>query len=190
MNLQALKDYAPLIAISIAFFSLGVSSCAFFLGLMNYRRDRAKVTVWLQWNGALGPYKPDSNERYQMCHIIVTNEGRRPISILHVGLLFPDSEISQNLLEPSQQSGVKLTEGDPPLIVKTQQDEKLREQIKDWRKVRAYVTDSTGKEYYSRRMGIAPRWPKAPTGGVNLLSRPDGAWYKRLPWIKNKLPNS
>jgi hypothetical protein len=131
---------------------------ALVLGILNYLRDRPKVDVVLQWNMRAIPetaLPPDQRE----CGIItVTNSGRRPVYISHVCLKVPRHYGKDTLLLVDSVEGHKLSEGDPGVrfIVPYKG---LAKYSKDWQKIRAQVSDSTGKVWASKRRRLQkPEW--------------------------------
>lgn len=81
--------------------------------------------------------------------VSVTNTGRRVIYISHVCLILPRGYKNRVLLLLDTVSGHKLAEGDPPsiFIVKNEIQKKY---AKDLSRIRAQVSDSTGKVYKSK----------------------------------------
>jgi hypothetical protein len=64
------------------------------------------------------------------------------------------------LLLADSVEGRKLSEGDPPAIFIVPYDG-LEKYSKDWKEVRAQVSDSTGLVYFSRRRKMkTPTWVK------------------------------
>jgi hypothetical protein len=100
---------------------------------------------------------PDQRE----CGLItVTNSGRRPVYISHVCLKLPRHYEKDTLLLVNSVEGRKLSEGDPSarFIVPHRG---LDTYSKDWQKIRAQVSDSTGRVYFSRRRKMeTPKWVK------------------------------
>lgn len=122
----------------------------FVLGVMNYLRDRAKIVVTLQWDmkgTAGGPYDP--NKFYGV--VRVTNIGRRAIYVSHASLRLPKGADHPYLLLVDGIPGEKLSEGDPPPLYAIAQ-EGLEKYAKDWRKIIAQVSDSTGKVRKSKKL--------------------------------------
>jgi hypothetical protein len=132
----------------------------FVLGVMNYLRDRAKIFVELQWDMKVtsgGPYDP--NKSYGV--VRVTNIGRRAIYISHASLRLPRGYDHPYLLLADGIPGKKLSEGDSPEIYAITQ-EGLAKYAKDWRRVIAQVSDSTGKTWTSRKIkkDKIPTWAR------------------------------
>lgn len=128
------------------------------LGILNYNRDKAKINVTLQWDmKILDSPKYDENKSWGT--ITVTNIGRRPIYISHASIKLPRGYKSTHLLLVEGISGKKLAEGDPPETFILDQ-ESLGEYSIVWKKLRAVVIDSTGKNYYSKKIKTknAPSW--------------------------------
>lgn len=130
----------------------GIIGCV--LGVLNYLRDRAKIIVHLVWDmKPFGHTNFDMNKLYGC--ITVTNVGRRSVFISHVAIKFPKKNEYGLIFEGL--AGEKLVEGDPPKRYPVEQDG-LEEYSKDWRKIRAQVTDSAGKLYYSKTTSKCPSW--------------------------------
>jgi hypothetical protein len=122
----------------------------FMLGVMNYLRDRAEIFVELQWDMKVtegGPYDP--NNSYGV--VRVSNIGRRAIYISHASLRLPKGYDHPYLLLADGIPGKKLSEGDSPQVYAITQDG-LAKYAKDWRRVIAQVSDSTGKTWTSKKM--------------------------------------
>lgn len=125
------------------------------LGILNYLRDRPRVVVHLRWgmqligDGHLGSAQDE-------CGVVeVTNCGRRPVFVSHVCLRLPKHSDSALLLLRSTIRGQRLGEGDPPITVVIPYDVTSK-YLKDWRLIRAQVSDSTGRVYVSRRATHGP----------------------------------
>jgi hypothetical protein len=58
--------------------------------------------------------------------------------------------------------GHKLSEGDPPAVFLVDK-EGLEQYANEWRNIRAQVSDSTGKEWLSKKVTVAPSWAKSPS---------------------------
>lgn len=126
------------------------------LGILNFRRDKAKVTVKLAWD--MEPYdviSSDLGENKLYCCITVTNEGRRPVFISHVAIKRPGKD--KYLLLVKGVKGKTLREGDPPEKYVIPQD-RLGQYSKEWRKLRGYVENSSGRRYYSKPVSERPSW--------------------------------
>ena len=130
----------------------------FVLGVMNYLRDRAKIVVELQWDMKVTPGGPyASNKSYGA--VRVANVGRRAIYISHASLRLPKGHDASHLLLADGIPGKKLSEGDSPQVYAILQDD-LARYAKDWRKVVAEVSDSTGRTWTSRKIARdkTPSW--------------------------------
>lgn len=127
----------------------------FVLGVLNYLRDRHKVVVSLQWDMSMA-----SDDRFdhdiKWGVITVTNVGRRPTYVSHVALKLPRGYDHSHLLISGSIHGKKLTEGDPSEIFVVNQ-EGLEKYSKDWHKLRAQISDSTGKVWFSKAQKAAER---------------------------------
>ncbi|MCH8305405.1 MAG: hypothetical protein IIB94_09795 [Candidatus Marinimicrobia bacterium] len=128
------------------------------LGILNFKRDKAKVKVTLQWDmKILGNPKYDENKSWGI--VTVVNIGRRPIFISHASIKLPRGFDASFLIIAEGMSGKKFSEGDPPeTFILTQED--LGKYSAVWKKLRATVIDSTGKEYHSKKviMKNPPSW--------------------------------
>lgn len=132
------------------------------IGVFNFWRDKGRLVVRLQWDMAI---TGESEEKRVGC-ITVTNSGRRAIFMSHVALLLPKGgEYSQFLIRDGLK-GQKLSEGDPPAVFPVDQ-EGLEQYANDWRNIRAQVSDSTGKEWFSKKVSVAPAWAKRPNPAVH-----------------------
>lgn len=131
-----------------ALLGVALGSASLALGICNYLRDRPKIKVHLQWGMEILDNSLPKAERD--CGLVrVTNEGRRPAYISHVCLVLPKPYKNRVLLMMESVQGQKLSEGDPPatFIVPHDVPEKYS---KDLRKIRARVSDSTGRVYFSK----------------------------------------
>lgn len=132
----------------------------FVLGVMNYLRDRAKIVVELQWDMKVTPGGPyDPNKSYGV--VRVSNIGRRAIYISHASLRLPKGYDHPFLLLADGIPGKKLSEGDSPETYAVTQ-EGLAKYAKDWRKVIAQVSDSTGTTWTSKKIAKSkiPSWAR------------------------------
>lgn len=148
-----LNDLGTLVAVV-------VGTAGLVLGVLNFLRDRPKVVVELQWDTTamnLPDYDPDKFWGV----IRVTNTGRRPIFISHVAIKLPKKYEDTHLLIMEGLQGTTLEEGAPPLVFPVDQDG-LEKYAKGWKKLRAQVSDSTGKVWFSPRVwnGQKPSWAK------------------------------
>jgi hypothetical protein len=94
---------------------------------------------------------------------VVANVGRRPVYIRVANLQLPKGYKHTNLLITDGIAGKRLAEGDAPVHFTVSQDG-LQEYAKDWRKIRAIVYDSAGKEYLSSRKPNKNHPPSWATG--------------------------
>jgi len=81
--------------------------------------------------------------------VTVTNVGRRTIYISHAALKLPKGYQCTHLLLMEGIGGQALSEGGPPASYVITQGG-LEKYKKDWYKIRAQVSDTAGKEYFSR----------------------------------------
>jgi len=136
---------------AIAGLMFGLS--AFVLSIVNYLHDRALVVVDLIWDMTVAA------DGRQVGIITVANIGRRPIFVSHAALRLPKEAKRSLILINSSVPGEKLCEGDRPLQYIVPQ-ETLKGYAPFWDKIRASVSDSTGKAWYSKKGGIKkkPSW--------------------------------
>lgn len=127
------------------------------LGILNHLRDRPKVLVKLHWDMSVTDnLKFDPRKKW--CLVTVTNCGRRPIYISHASLKLSKGYKYTHLLIQEAIRGEKLGEGDPPVSYVVSQDG-LEEYKNDWHKIRAVVTDTAGRKYYSKvNKSKPPSW--------------------------------
>lgn len=149
---MTITDYAALIGIIS-----GISGLT--LGIIIFLRDKGKVSVTLKWD--MKPYgdtKYDKNKLYGV--VTVTNIGRRPVFFSHVALKLPRRhKEKQYIILFEGITGKKLSEGDQPAQYMIDQDG-LDRFSKDWNRIRAEVSMSTGKKYFSKRVREIPSWVK------------------------------
>ena len=126
------------------------------LGLSNYFRDRAKITVRLLWDMAW----TDEAESKKIGCIIITNTGRRAIYISHVALRLPKGDDISHFLIQGGIKGQKLSEGDSPATFPVEQDG-LEVYANKWQEIVAEVSDSTQKVWLSKRVVHRPSWANA-----------------------------
>lgn len=144
--------------VSVIALVFGVSG--FVLGVLNYLRDRHKVVVSLRWDLEATPGSGYDPEKLWGV-ITVTNVGRRPTHISHVALKLPKGYDHSHFVQMGSITGKKLTEGDPSEIFVVDQNS-MEQYAKDWRKIVAQVSDSTGTVWYSKelRADQIPSWAK------------------------------
>lgn len=150
---MALKDLISVLALVLAV-------AGFVLGVMNYLRDRHRVVVTLAWDlDASDGSGLDQTRQWGV--ITVTNVGRRSTYVSHVALKLPPGHDASHLLIMQGLHGQKLTEGDPTVMLPIDQ-EGMEAYSKDWRKIVAQVSDSTGKVWYSKRLKTnqVPSWAR------------------------------
>lgn len=127
------------------------------IGVFNYLRDRGRIVVLLQWDMAMTG--EDATKRFAC--ITVTNVGRRAVYISHAALRLPKGEDISHFLIRDGLKGQKLSEGDPPAIFSVDQSG-LAAYAGKWREIVAQVSDSTGKEWVSKKASTIPSWAKSP----------------------------
>jgi hypothetical protein len=132
-----------------------LGTAGFMMSWMNYLRDRPQVRVSLQWD------MTNSQTREMMGLVRVVNVGRRPIFISVVALELPKGSKDSHLVLVDSIQGAKLSEGDPPKGFPVKYAG-LHQYAKHWRQIRAYVEDSAGKKYRSKRLPDphVPTWVK------------------------------
>ncbi len=148
----------PIFALIISLISLVISLSSFLVSFLNFRRDKYKLVVELDWDSGKFYVGMRSNVKETWGTITVSNRGRRPIYIRNVGIKYPDDERIFNLLGEERIEGVKLGEHNAPIIVKVPQNELLKRYAKDWKKLYAVAFDISGKEYKSGRPWNKPSW--------------------------------
>ncbi len=138
----------------------GVSG--FVLGVLNYFRDQHRIIVRLQWDlEVTADSGYDHTKKWGS--IVVTNVGRRPTYVSHVALALPKGYDASHLLIMGGIHGKKLTEGDPSEVFVVEQTG-MEVYAKDWRRIVAQVSDSTGKTWSSKKCRVdeMPSWAKSP----------------------------
>ena len=134
----------------------GVSG--FAIGILNYLRDNPKILIELQWD--MSSYgNTGFNENELVGVIRISNTGRRPIYVSHVALKLPKGYEDTHLVISDGLVGQKLQEGDQPLTFPVSQ-EGLEKYKTKWKDIRAQVSGSTGKVWYSKKItkGQLPSW--------------------------------
>lgn len=132
------------------------------LGILNYVRDRARLKVTMQWDlESFGTTEYDNEKLWGV--INVTNIGRRPMHFSHVAIKLPSGYDASYLLINGGIEGKTLTEGSPTATFPVSQDG-MERYSKEWTRIVAQVTDSTGRVWESKRLGRneKPTW----AGGV------------------------
>lgn len=126
----------------------------FILGVLNYLRDQYKIIVTLNWDM--------TNADGKLLGVItVTNIGRRSSYVSHVALRLPKGYENTQLIIASSVYGKALHEGSSPEKFFVLQDN-MEQYAKDWQNVLAQVSDSTGKEWVSKKIKTnqIPSWAK------------------------------
>ena len=148
-----------------------------FLGLFSYLRDKPKVKVHLQWGMQIHG-DPNRDSEKEIGIVTVANVGRRPIYLSHVALKLPRNFSWRYMVLCEGITGNRLAEGDPPKTFTVDHDEiitKLGEEFNNcpnvWKKIRAQVSDSAGKHYYSGKIKEEPSWSWVLKS--NLALKPD-----------------
>ncbi|GEM_PF-2406863 len=126
------------------------------LSIVNYLRDRSKLVVTLRWDMTI------STTHEQVGVIRISNVGRRPAYVSHVALKMPKGAGTSHILLADGIYGKKLEEGSEPLVYPVHYDSVLKTQSAHWREIRAQVSDSTGKEWLSKKNSdmMRPSWAK------------------------------
>lgn len=140
------------------------------IGVFNFWRDKGKLVVRLQWDMA----NTGEPEEKRVGCITVTNSGRRAIFMPHVALRLPKSGEYSHFLIHDGLKGQKLSEGDPPAVFPVDQ-EGLEQYANEWKDIRAQVSDSTGKEWLSKKISVVPSWAKIPNPAVHRTLRDKAA---------------
>ncbi len=134
---------------------------ALVLSITNYLRDNPKVTVKLLWDMSVTDNpRYDRNKLWGM--VTVANVCRRPIYVRIANLKLPKGHRHSHLVLSEGIAGNRLSEGDAPAIFIVSQDG-MEEYAKDWRKIRAAIYGSAGREYLSPKKtsrDSAPSWAK------------------------------
>ena len=151
------------VVVSLSGFLLGAIGTT--LGVMNFLRDRGKLMVRLQWDMAMTSDDPLDQDKRLAC-ITVTNVGRRAVYMSHVALRLPRGEEISHFLIQGGLKGQKISEGDPPSVFPVEQDG-LEAYGGKWQEIVAQVSDSTGKEWVSKKVQTIPSWAKTPNHSLN-----------------------
>ncbi len=123
-----------------------------FLGILSYRRDKANVEVFLQWDMNTDPPQ-DNDDKVGVLRI--SNIGRRPVYLSHA---YVRASRQQNpLILAETISGFKIGEADPPKIIAVPQ-KGLSQFSKNWDQVEVVITDTAGNNYVSNRASKKPSW--------------------------------
>jgi len=147
MNFYATPSVTQLAALV----GMVLGTAGFVMGLMNYLRDKPKVTVTLKWDMR----EVGTNNLIGLLR--VSNIGRRPIYISIAALQVPKGFRHSHLVLTESIPGKKLSEGDAPAIFRINY-QGLEKYSKCWRDVRGYAEDSAGG------------W-QVPLGGAGAASR-------------------
>jgi len=139
-----------IIAVTVSLLSLCVS-------FLNFRRDKYKVVVDLDWDNGNHHIGMRSYVVETWGRITVRNEGRRRISIKIIGIKYPDNERVYSLLKDENAEGVRLDEHDW-IELKVPQDNFLKKYSKDWKKLHAVALDISNREYKSGKPWNKPSW--------------------------------
>jgi len=149
-----INDIGTIAAIIVGTGGLGFS-------ISNFLRDAPKVILDLRWD--MSPFNlPGFDDDESVGVITVTNTGRRTIYVSHVAIELPRGGEDKYLLIGEGIKGEKLEEGAPPLFYPVKQ-EGLDKYARHWKKMRAQVTDSTGKVWKSPKQNVSkpPSWAKS-----------------------------
>jgi hypothetical protein len=147
-SIISLSDVAALLGMVLG-------TAGFVMSLMNYLRDRPRVTVSLKWDMT----EISSNKKFGF--VSVANIGRRPIYISIAALRLPEGFKHSHLILKQSIPGAKLSEGDASARFLVDCD-KLEKYSKRWRDVRGYAEDSAGRRYVSKKLAKnpVPSWAK------------------------------
>jgi hypothetical protein len=124
------------------------------LSISNYLRDKPRIVIHLKWDMTR---RMDTGIEMQVGVITISNVGRRPVYISHAALKFPKESKKSHLIINDSVKGQKLVEGDSPIIFTIPQNA-LREYARYWKGIRAQVSDSTGKVWFSKKIKSKPLW--------------------------------
>lgn len=149
----SINDIATIIGVVF-----GVSG--FTLAILNYLRDNPRIKISLKWDLAVTE-NPKYDPRKSWGKVEVVNIGRRPIFVSHAALRLPKDYDYKFLVLKEGIKGERLAEGDQPKIYLVDQ-EGIEMSAKDWRKIRAEISDSTGKTWRSKKLkrNQKPSWAK------------------------------
>lgn len=139
-----------------------VGVAALVLSINNYLRDRPKIVVRLYWDWRVTDNTVyDRNKLWG--HVEVANIGRRPVFIKSASLKLPKGYEHTHELIMESIRGQRLAEGDPPVLFMMRQDG-MEKYAADWRKIRAVVSDSANREYFSKKLRKSqrPSWASRP----------------------------
>jgi hypothetical protein len=144
-------------------FGLVFGVSALVLGVLNYLRDKSRLSVSLRWDMKIID-NPQYDEEKSWGVVTVTNIGRRAVYVDNVGLILP-KKYGHDILLIDSLGERKLGEGDPPLTTFANQAA-MEKYAKDWRRIRAVVVDSTGKTWHSKRLKRekVPSWARKGIG--------------------------
>lgn len=149
---MTITDWTAILGVIFGIAGLGVS-------LLNYRNDKSKIVVSLQWDAELKRVSP-TELKPAYAYIYITNIGRRPAYITFVGIEYPEENQTIGLLTDGLNPiGQKLSEGDAPIKIRVPQFPDLEKYSQNWMKIRAYANDSLGKTYWSKKSD-KPSWVK------------------------------
>jgi len=143
-----------IISMTAAILGMILGTAGFSISMMNYLRDRPKIRLTLNWD------MTETQTRQMFGLVKVTNTGRRPVFISVVALELPKGFKHSHLIVSSSIAGTKLSEGDKPNAHIVNYNE-LAQYSGEWRKIRAYAEDSTGKKYFSEfpsKTAKSPSW--------------------------------
>ncbi len=155
---ETLRNYILAYSAIVATLSLLVAFSALIFSFFNFRRDKYKVLIDLDWDNGKRYEGMRSNIKETWGAITVRNIGRRPVYITLVGLKYPDDEVVYNLLSEENSEGIKLQEHDKPINIKVPQDQLLKKYSQVWNKIYAVAYDVSGKEYKSEKPWSKPSW--------------------------------
>ena len=136
----------------LAIFGAVSGATGTYLGIQSYRRDKAKVEVFLQWDMSTDPPQ-DNDEKVGVLRI--SNIGRRPVYLSHAHLRA--SRQQNPLILAETIAGFKIGEADPPKIIAVPQ-KGLLQFSQNWEQVEVVITDTAGNNYVSNRTSEKPSW--------------------------------
>lgn len=166
-----IKDWASL-------GGLVLGAAGFTTSLLAFFRDRARIRVTLTFN--MEPLEPTPADADSLWSVVsVSNIGRRPMFVSHIGLSTASwrrwRTTRTTLVVWDGLQGRKLEEGAGPWVVPCRQGKALAEYGPGAKRLRAFVTDSAGRCYWSRAVVRPPaekyREPENDQEGLSIARR-------------------
>jgi hypothetical protein len=133
------------------------------VSILNYRRDRPKVRVSLQWDSVVVHDK--FGRQVMLGQICITNTGRSTVYIESAGIELWSPTSLDCIHRKKQQGevrGRRIAEGDPPYYLFVPDTEEVYDALIEyavyWKHIRAFAYDSAGKKYMSPKMWLPSKW--------------------------------